>query len=179
LPISRAAPIANRQLVSSRPKTSFFSKKISALALLHPRKRAGEPMLWTSDARHCQAAKAKQIVRRGASAFCSPAGPRATPGRGSSSTANNQHRLFDPGRQRAAHAHREAVSEDAYARDAGPRLAGCVTGHRRALSARPQGAPQTTVTMLRALERRRDLAHERAAAFEPVVFGREPVGGER
>jgi hypothetical protein len=32
--------------------------------------------------------------------------------------------------------------------------------------------------MLRALARRRDRAHERAAAFEQEVLGREPVGGE-
>jgi hypothetical protein len=32
--------------------------------------------------------------------------------------------------------------------------------------------------MLRALERRRDRAHERAAAFHPLILGREPVGGE-
>jgi hypothetical protein len=32
--------------------------------------------------------------------------------------------------------------------------------------------------MLRALERRRDRAHGRAAAFQPTILGREPVGGE-
>ena len=40
------------------------------------------------------------------------------------------------------------------------------------------GFGRLAAMMLRALERRRDRAHERAAAFHPTALGREPVGGE-